>query len=69
MSSKPNINITVVSDLICPWCWVGKKKLDAAIQTAKDNYNVTVRYEPFQLKPDVPPEGQDKPAPKPGKPR
>jgi predicted DsbA family dithiol-disulfide isomerase len=35
MDSKPKIMITIVSDVICPWCWVGKRKLEMAMEKVK----------------------------------
>jgi len=48
---------------------VGKRKLEAAIDVVKDRYDVTVRWRPFLLRPQMPEEGVAKPAPAPGNPR
>ena len=69
MEQKANINITIISDVICPWCWVAKKKLDSAIAQSSDKYNFKIHLEPFKLKPDVGPEGEAKPKPTEEKPR
>lgn len=59
--SDNSISIDVVSDVVCPWCFVGQKRLRAAIASAGD-VDVTVRWRPFQLDPTIPPEGKDRKA-------
>ncbi|XP_033637892.1 uncharacterized protein YwbO-like [Asterias rubens] len=61
MSGKPVIHIDVVSDVICPWCWVGKRRLETAINQNKDKYDFVVRWEPFLLRPGTPEDGTPKP--------
>jgi predicted DsbA family dithiol-disulfide isomerase len=51
-----NINIKIVSDIVCPWCYIGKARLDKAIKASPD-INVEIEWIPFQLNPDVPEEG------------
>ncbi len=50
------IVIDVVSDVICPWCYLGKRRLDRALDMLGD-VPVTVAYRPFLLDPSIPPEG------------
>ena len=69
MKKKPKINITMISDVICPWCYVGKKKLEKAMALASDRFEFELSCEPYLLKPDTPPEGKDKPELPPEKPR
>jgi predicted DsbA family dithiol-disulfide isomerase len=57
--SKPEITIDVVSDVVCPWCYLGKRRLERAIALVPE-LDVTVRWRPFQLDPSVPPEGMDR---------
>lgn len=53
--------IDVVSDAICPWCWIGKRQLGLALEElAADGLRFEVRWRPFQLNPDLPPEGVDR---------
>ena len=54
--TKP-INIEVVSDHVCPWCYVGKRRLEAAI-AQRPELDVSVSWRPFQLSPDMPREGR-----------
>jgi predicted DsbA family dithiol-disulfide isomerase len=51
--------IDVVSDVICPWCFLGKRRLDAALENL-DGLDVFVRWRPFMLDPTIPPEGLDR---------
>lgn len=51
--------IDVVSDVICPWCFLGKRRLDAALAQLPD-LDVTVRWRPFALDSSLPPEGMDR---------
>lgn len=50
--------IDVISDAICPWCWIGKAHLDAALAALRgEGLEFRVRWRPFQLNPDMPEEG------------
>lgn len=53
------ITIDVVSDVVCPWCYLGRKRLEQAIESIKDELAVSVTFRPYQLNPDMPPEGVD----------
>lgn len=50
--------IDVVSDVICPWCFLGKRRLDAALDAM--DMDVFIRWRPFMLDPSIPPEGLDR---------
>ncbi|MFO1316796.1 MAG: DsbA family oxidoreductase [Burkholderiales bacterium] len=57
------LTIDVVSDVVCPWCFIGKRRLEAALarlREAEPDLPVDVRWHPFQLNPDLPPEGTDR---------
>ncbi|WP_421868936.1 DsbA family oxidoreductase [Pararhizobium sp.] len=54
-----HVNIDVVSDVVCPWCYLGKARLDQAIANVAGDILVTVNWRPYQLNPDLPPEGVD----------
>ena len=58
MSGLP-ISIDVVSDVVCPWCFVGQKRLDKALVSMTE-IQVDVRWRPYQLDPTIPPEGMDR---------
>ena len=51
MSMNP-VNIEIWSDIACPWCWVGKRSLEAAI--ASSDHEVVIRWRAFELNPDAP---------------
>ncbi|AMY03592.1 DsbA family protein [Mesorhizobium ciceri] len=59
MSELNAITVDVVSDVVCPWCFIGQKRLDRAIAAVSD-VDVHVRWRPFQLDPTIPPEGKDR---------
>jgi predicted DsbA family dithiol-disulfide isomerase len=50
------LTIDIVSDAVCPWCYVGKRKLEAAL-ALKADVPVEVRWRPYQLDPTIPPGG------------
>jgi hypothetical protein len=52
--------IDVISDAICPWCWIGKRQLEAALALMDQAF--TIHWRPFQLNPDMPPEGVERAA-------
>jgi len=55
--------IDVISDAICPWCYIGKRQLEGALELlAKDGLHFRVFWNPFQLNPDMPAEGVDRKA-------
>ena len=57
----PTTTIDVFSDVVCPWCYLGKHRLARAIALVEDR-EVTVRWHPFRLDPTIPPEGIDRDA-------
>lgn len=59
MSDEKSITVDVVSDVVCPWCFIGQKRLDKAMAAATD-VEVHIRWRPFQLDPSIPPEGKDR---------
>ncbi len=54
------LNIDVYSDVICPWCFVGKHRLERALKAVKDRFETRVSWHPFELNPDMPKEGLDR---------
>src|SRR5215471_4468924 len=54
------LTVDVISDVICPWCYVGKRRLEKAIAALSGRANVRVRWRPFQLNPRMPEEGMDR---------
>jgi predicted DsbA family dithiol-disulfide isomerase len=56
---KAKLHLDVIVDVVCPWCFLGKRRLDAAIEDL-DDLDIEVRYRPFQLDPTIPAEGIDR---------
>ncbi len=57
--SIPKIKIDVVSDVVCPWCYIGKRRLEKAIDQLAGQVDVEVEFHPFELNPDMPKEGKN----------
>ncbi|GAC1042130.1 DsbA family oxidoreductase [Rhizobium sp. No.120] len=53
------ITIDIVSDVVCPWCYLGKARLELAIAEVQDEVGVDLNWRPYRLNPDYPPEGVD----------
>lgn len=54
---KKTIEIKIVSDVVCPWCFVGKRQLTQAMELLKDEYHFEITYLPFELSPGISVEG------------
>ncbi|QDT04482.1 DSBA-like thioredoxin domain protein [Rubripirellula lacrimiformis] len=52
-----NLTVDVVSDVICPWCYIGKRRLETAIAAVDGQHEVRVHWHPFQLNPTMPKSG------------
>jgi predicted DsbA family dithiol-disulfide isomerase len=55
------LSVDVVSDVVCPWCFIGKRNLDAALEAwraEQPDCEVSVRWRPFFLNPDTPEAGE-----------
>jgi predicted DsbA family dithiol-disulfide isomerase len=50
------MHIDIVADVVCPWCWIGKRRLERAL-AQRPGLNVTRSWRAFQLHPDLPSEG------------
>ncbi len=59
MSEPVSLSVDVVSDVVCPWCFIGQKRLDKAV-AAVDGVDVHINWRPFQLDPAVPRGGKDR---------
>ena len=51
------LTVDVVSDVICPWCYIGRRRLEKAVAAFAGRERVSVRWHPFQLNPHMPGEG------------
>ena len=62
-TASAGTRIDIVSDAICPWCYIGKRQLERALAIlAAERLSFTVHWLPFQLNPDMPKEGRDRAA-------
>ena len=62
-ASERALTIDVISDVVCPWCFIGRRRLGAALErfaTEEPRVRPLVSWHPFQLNPDLPPEGIDR---------
>ncbi|PIB31654.1 thioredoxin [Gaetbulibacter sp. 5U11] len=53
------LNIDIVSDVVCPWCTIGYKRLEKAIQELGVADQIDIEWQPFELNPNMPAEGQN----------
>jgi predicted DsbA family dithiol-disulfide isomerase len=53
------LQVDIVSDVVCPWCIIGYKQLMKALAALPGQFDVTLRWHPFELNPRMPEEGQD----------
>ncbi|KEJ95771.1 Predicted dithiol-disulfide isomerase, DsbA family [Pseudosulfitobacter pseudonitzschiae] len=53
----PVVDVDIVSDVMCPWCIVGYRQLEQAL--AATGIGARIRWHPFELNPEMPPEGQN----------
>tara|TARA_R110000824_G_C15228588_1_gene678241 strand:- start:3934 stop:4593 length:660 start_codon:yes stop_codon:yes gene_type:complete len=59
MSEMPVITVDIVSDVVCPWCIIGYKKLEKAMRQFEGRASFELAWHAFELNPSMPPEGQD----------
>jgi len=62
-TNAATLTVDIVSDVVCPWCYIGKRHLESALsqwQAQHPDATVAVRWHPFQLNPDLPLEGTDR---------
>lgn len=53
------LTVDVVSDVVCPWCYLGERRLEQAVAAVSGDVAVAVTFRPYQLNPDLPAEGVD----------
>ncbi|SDE89437.1 DsbA family oxidoreductase [Ulvibacter litoralis] len=56
---KEKLKIDIVSDVVCPWCTIGYKRLEKAITELGIEDQVEIEWQPFELNPNMPAEGQN----------
>jgi len=58
MTAHP-VTIDIWSDVMCPWCVIGTRQLETALAGMEGEVDATIRFHPFELNPDMPPEGEE----------
>jgi len=56
---KEKLKIDIVSDVVCPWCTIGYKRLEKAISELGIENQIDIEWQPFELNPNMPAEGQN----------
>ncbi|SFI25959.1 DsbA family oxidoreductase [Halpernia frigidisoli] len=56
---KEKLKIDIISDVVCPWCTIGYKRLEKAINELGIQDEVEIEWQPFELNPNMPADGQD----------
>src|SRR5512146_2733167 len=59
-SNKASLEIAIVSDVVCPWCYVGKRRFGKALASLGPNVPVRVSWHPFELNPQMPSGGMER---------
>lgn len=54
------LTVDIVSDVVCPWCFIGKRHLEAALAELPGMGDAVVRWHPYELNPDLPSEGVER---------
>ena len=60
--STASLRIDFVSDVVCPWCAIGLASLEQALERLRGPVAAEIHFHPFELNPQLPPEGEDIPA-------
>ena len=55
-----HVTVDILSDTICPWCYIGKRRLEAALSSVGSALTADLRWHPFQLNPDMPAGGMSR---------
>lgn len=53
------LDIDIISDVVCPWCYLGQRRLGLALEALAGELKANVAWKPYQLEPNAPPEGFD----------
>lgn len=59
MSAAAKVTIDIFSDVMCPWCVIGYKQLEQGLASLAGEIEAEVRWRPFELNPDIAPEGEE----------
>src|SRR3546814_3176146 len=56
---RPRLSVDIVSDVMCPWCIIGWLRFRTVMTHFAGRLDFRVQWHPFELNPDMPPEGED----------
>jgi predicted DsbA family dithiol-disulfide isomerase len=59
MMDKPKIKIDIITDVVCPWCYIGEHRLQKATTEMSGQFDFELTLKPFELDPNTPQEGKD----------
>ena len=59
LSQTIPLHVDIVSDVVCPWCIIGYKQLQLALDSLPGRFDVSLRWHPFELNPQMPQHGQN----------
>ena len=57
--ASPTLHLDIISDFICPWCFIGKRKLDLALSNIS-GFQINLAWRPFRLDPTIADDGEDR---------
>ncbi|HEX2083467.1 MAG TPA: DsbA family protein, partial [Xanthomonadaceae bacterium] len=57
--TRTRLRIDFVSDVVCPWCAIGLASLEQALARVRDQIAADIHFHPFELNPQLPPEGEE----------
>ena len=60
IESRAEIQVEIISDAICPRCFIGKRRFEQAVAELPEGIRLSVRWRPFELNPSMPAEGMDR---------
>jgi predicted DsbA family dithiol-disulfide isomerase len=55
VANTPTVHVEIWSDVVCPWCYIGKRRFERAVDALRGEIDVEVVYRPYQLDPNAPP--------------
>lgn len=58
--SETSLTIDIYSDVVCPWCYIGKRRLEQALESVQVHERARIFWRPFQLNPTMPKAGMDR---------
>jgi len=59
-AAPPRARLDIVSDVVCPWCYIGKHRLERALEQLGGSIALDIRWRPFELNPTLPAAGMDR---------